>query len=226
MLNIPSIKVFYTRIQHQLYNLIPQKWESIYLYASVNRDVNNIETWEMYFYYTPKGFLKRNAINVYEIPNKFNVDEKEYLKLVDNLCNTIKKLYVEYKETYDKAWSSVVISIKDSQFLIEYNNNNVYNLKYSSKERHIIFQYKYLNIPIQHFNINERDCINRFLNDIECIEDCERYFEYIKDINLRNYIEYEKDEYDFNVDEKQLAIVRKKKFDFWNFLKKKQEAAL
>lgn len=226
MKNIPNIKVFYTRIQYQLFNLIPEKWESIYLYASVSKQINNLETWEMYFYYTPKGFLKRNAINVYEIPNKFNVDEQQYLKLVDNLCNTIKKLYVEYKETYEKDWSTVIISIKDSQFLIEYNDDSLYNSKYSSEERHLIFQYKYLNIPLQHFNKNERCCIERFLNDLEVNESCDRYFEYIKDVNLRNYIEYEKDEDVLGIEENKLAVVKRKKFDFWNLFKKRQEATL
>ena len=222
MENIPNIKVFYTRIQHQLYNLIPEKWESIYLYASVTKQANTLETWEMYFYYTPKSFVKRNAINVYEIPSRFNVDEQKYLKLVDNLCNTIKKLYVEYRETYEKEWSSLVISIKDSQFLIEYSNDMDFNIRYSSEERHFMFQYKYLNIPIQHFNAYEKWCIDKFLNDMEYIEECDRYFEYVKDADLRNRIEYEKD---FEVDNK-LAIVKKKKFDFWNLFKKRQEAIL
>ncbi len=226
MKNIPNIKVFYTRIQHQLFNLIPEKWESIYLYASVSKQINKSETWEMYFYYTPKGFLKRNAINVYEIPNKFNVDEQQYLKLVDNLCNTIKKLYVEYKETYDKDWSTVVISIKNSQFLIEYNCDTLFNEKYTSEERHLIFQHRYLNVPLQHFNKNERCCIERFLDDLEVNEFCDRYFEYIKDFNLRNYIEYEKNEYILGIEENKLAIVKRKKFDFWKLLKKRQEAAV
>ena len=222
MQSIPNIKVFYTRIQHQLYNLIPEKWESIYLYASITKGKNNKETWEMYFYYTPKGFIKRNAINVYEVPNRFNVDEQQYIRLVDNLCNTIKKLYVEYKETYEKEWSSLVISLKDSQFLVEYSNDMAFNIKYSSEERHLIFQYRYLNIPMQHFNGYQRVCIQKFLDDMEYREVCDRYFEYVKDLNLRNYIEYEKDD----EIENKLAVVKKKKFDFWSLFKKRQEATL
>ena len=49
MENMPDIKKIYTGIQHQLSNLIPEKWESIYLYASVMKQLNNLETWEIIY---------------------------------------------------------------------------------------------------------------------------------------------------------------------------------
>ena len=104
MKSTPVIKEIYTAIQHQLSNLVPEKWESIYLYASVVKQLNNLETWEMYFYYVPTGLLRKNPISVYEVPTKFNVDEEEYLELVDNLCNTIKKLRKDYNTIYGKDW--------------------------------------------------------------------------------------------------------------------------
>ena len=51
----------YKGIQYQLNNLIPEKWESIYLYASVVDTINDVETWEMYFYYMPSGFIKKKS---------------------------------------------------------------------------------------------------------------------------------------------------------------------
>ena len=104
-----EIRKIYTGIQHQLNNLIPENWESIYLYASVVKQLNNLETWEMYFYYIPTGLFKKNPINVYEVPNKFNVDEPAYLELVDNLCNTIKTLHKVYKSEYNKEWTNTIL---------------------------------------------------------------------------------------------------------------------
>lgn len=219
MENIPNIKEIYTGIQHQLCILIPEKWESIHLYASVIKQLNNLETWEMYFYYTPKSVLKKNAINVYEIPSRFNVDEDQYLELVDNLCNTIKRLYKEYKKTYDKSWSNIVITIKDSQFLIEYNDDNLLKSKYSSQDRHIIFKYKYLNIPLQSFNKKERKIIQEYLNNDEYKVICDRYFEYIPKEYVHNYIEYEKDdEQEENIYSSQLVSTEEKNFSFLEFL--------
>jgi hypothetical protein len=193
MVSTPEIKKMYTEIQHQLNNLIPEKWESIYLYASVEKQLNNLERWEMYFYYIPTGLLKKNPINVYEIPSKFNVDEDEYLELVDNLCSTIKKLRTEYRSNYQKDWTNVVIAIKDEQFLIEYNNDNLAKSKYTSKDRHLIFKHKYLNIPVQSFPKQERKAIQNFLENEEYKMIYDRYFEFIPKENVHNRIEYEKD---------------------------------
>lgn len=201
--------------------LIPEKWENIYLYASVIKQMNNIETWEMYFYYTPKGLIKRKEINVYEIPILFNIDEKEYLKLVDNLCNTIKQLNVVYKKTYDKNWSSVVITIKDLKFTVEYSNENLLKSKYSSQDRHLIFKYKYLNMPLQRFSKNERILLQEYLEKNESKEVYDSYCEYIQDEKLYNYIQYGIDNgIEVNENENQLVVIKKRKFKFLNIFRK------
>ena len=213
-----TLKKYIFGIQHQLSILIPEKWNSIYLYASVIKTINISETWEMYFYYYPSGLLKRKAINVYEIPNKFNLDEKKYLELVDNLCNTIKILYKEYKKTYDKTWSNIVISIKNSQFLIEYSDDNLIKSKYSSEARHILFKYKYLNMSLQNFNKNEIKIIQEYLENEDYCHVYDSHFEYMQQQKVNNYIEYEKD---FELEDtycNQLVVTNEKKFSFWRFI--------
>ena len=97
MLTTIRLREIYVEIQNQLFYLIPEKWSKICLYASVIKQLNNLETGEMFFYYFPKGMLKKNPVNVYEVPTKFNVNEKDYLVLVDKLYETIKKLIDEFK---------------------------------------------------------------------------------------------------------------------------------
>lgn len=80
MLNTSKLRSIYSKIQTQLFYMIPEKWDKIYLYASIIEKANNIQTGEMFFYYYPKGLLKKNPINVYEIPSKFNIDEKAYIR--------------------------------------------------------------------------------------------------------------------------------------------------
>ena len=40
MNNVLELKKIYTGIQHQLNNLIPEKWESIYLYALYTKRIH------------------------------------------------------------------------------------------------------------------------------------------------------------------------------------------
>ena len=94
-----NMKDKYEKIQTCLFDLIPEKWEEIYLYASIIDLPGDTQTGEMYFYYLPKGLLKKKPVNVYEVPKRFNINESEYLKLVDVLYQTIKELRQDFIET-------------------------------------------------------------------------------------------------------------------------------
>ena len=59
MLTTPEIRNVYEKIQKQLFYMIPEKWDKVYLYASVLDHYNNIQTGEMFFYYYPKSVLKK-----------------------------------------------------------------------------------------------------------------------------------------------------------------------
>ena len=80
MLVEPKIQRIYREIQRQLFYMIPEKWNKVYLYSSILERQNNLETGELYFYYEPSGILKKHPVNVYEIPNKFSINENEYLR--------------------------------------------------------------------------------------------------------------------------------------------------
>ncbi len=86
--------------------MIPEKWDKIYLYASITNQINNLQTGELYFYYYPKGILKKNPVNVYEIPSKFSLDEEMYLKLVEELYNSIKELRRLARKPEQELWSN------------------------------------------------------------------------------------------------------------------------
>ena len=102
----------------QLYRMIPEKWDKVYLYSSIIEQVNNLQTGEMFFYFFPAGILKKNYVNVYEIPAKFNIEESEYMILVEKLYNTIKQLRLEYEK--EQLWSNITIYIEGTYFQIHY----------------------------------------------------------------------------------------------------------
>ncbi|MCI9063223.1 MAG: DUF600 family protein, partial [Clostridia bacterium] len=111
----------YEKIQKYLFSLIPEKWEEIYLYSSIYEDKKGNKTGELYFYYLPKGILRKKPVNVYEVPQKFNINEDEYLKVVKELYDCIKELRQDFVNTEQEIWSSLTITIANYKFRVEYN---------------------------------------------------------------------------------------------------------
>lgn len=163
-----NMKDKYEKIQSCLFELIPEKWDEIYLYASVIDRSGDVQTGEMYFYYLPKGLLKKKPVNVYEVPKKFNINENEYLKLVDDLYQTIKDLRQDFKDTEQDLWTNLTISIAHCRFKIEFRYDKISQEEYASYVRHVIWRYKYLHLggDIK----EERKILDKYFEDIDKIE--------------------------------------------------------
>lgn len=181
-----KVKEIYGAIQRKLYYMIPEKWDKLYLYSSVIDKSDGKQTGELYFYYIPKGILKKKPVNVYEVPTKFNIDENEYVKFVKNLYNDIKQLRKEFKKaTLDPMWSNITISIENLKFKVIYNYEDLLNGYFDSYERHIIWRYQYLGIGPEQVSSKEKEILNRyFASNIEKAK-TESYEEgiYLKDID-------------------------------------------
>ena len=162
-----TLKGLYSEIRTLLFNMIPEKWESIYLYASVIDNRNRGETGEMFFFYYPKSVIKKNPVNVYEIPSKFNINENEYMILATQLYEMIKKLRCEYIRIEGHRWSNVTISIENVEFLVEFNDDDLNNYMYNPEDRRMIWKYKYLDYPIEKLSKEERRTLNRYLEEEE-----------------------------------------------------------
>ena len=192
-----KIKEKYEDIQRKLFYMIPEKWDKLYLYASVIDQFEKIQTGELFFYYIPKGILKKNPVNVYEIPSKFNIEESEYLNLVEMLYNSIKSLREEFRSTDQELWSNITISIENTKFKIEFNYDKLQGSEYTSYERHIIWRYKYLKLELRHLNKEEKNIIKRYLEDEEYTQSKTETYEegiYIKDI--KNIIDFDTESYE------------------------------
>ena len=169
-------------IQTALFELIPEKWEEIYLYASVIDKPKEEKTGEMYFYYIPKGILKKKPVNVYEVPKKFNINEVEYLNLVNNLYGIIKDLRQLFVETEQDHWTNLTISIAHCKFKIEFFYDALSEEEYTNYVRHIIWRYKYLHLGGE--IKEERKILEEYLDEIE--EKKKKHEEYSSGIYLKN----------------------------------------
>ena len=52
--NTNGKKEIYNEIQKKIFDIVPGKWDELYLYASVIDRLGSIQTGEMYFYFLPK----------------------------------------------------------------------------------------------------------------------------------------------------------------------------
>ena len=147
---VMKFKEIYTSIL----NLIPEKWEKVCLYASSFKNLKG----EMFFYYFPKRIIKAKPINCYEIPNKFDIDEFTYNEELYKLYNKIKELKVILNEN----WTNVTIIIDKKLFTAQFHFDDLSKSKYSDEDRHLIWQYKYLNLPIDSFNKKQQIMIANY----------------------------------------------------------------
>ena len=144
--NTKRIKEIYEEIQNKIFYAVPGKWDELYLYASIIDRLGKVQTGEMYFYFMPKGILRRKFINVYEVPSKYDIEEDEYMKLVELLYDEIKLLREEFAKSGQKIWSNITISIKNNRFKIEYNYDNLLGGQEAYYNHHIYWRNKYLHI--------------------------------------------------------------------------------
>ena len=192
-----KIKEMYEDIQRRIFYMIPEKWEKMYLYASVSDLIDSRQTGELFFYYIPKGIFKKNPVNVYEIPQKFNLDEKEYIKLVNILYQKIVALREEFKKIeVVPTWTNLTIMIQGIKFKVEYDYEDLTKSKFSNYERHIIWRYNFLGIKEEQMNKEERKIIEKYLLGEKVVRRRERYEEGIYIKNIKNIVDYDTESYD------------------------------
>ena len=193
MTNLPEEKILYSEIQKRLIYLIPEKWESIHLYASIIDSPNKKSIGEMYFYYFPKGIIKKKPINCYEIPSIFNIDEDEFANLINKLYLIIKKLRYSYYKNNKKVWYEINITIENFQFKIEYGFDNLAKSKKTSYERHLIWRYENLGLNLKNFDKREVAIIQDYLiNEKPKQKKKKMYVEGLYKIPNKSIIDYEK----------------------------------
>ena len=191
-----KIKEMYEDIQRRIFYMIPEKWDKMYLYASVTDLIDGHQTGELFFYYIPKGIFKKNPVNVYEIPQKFNLDEKAYIKLVNILYKKIVELREEFKKIeLVPTWTNLTMTIQGTQFKIEYDYEDISKSKFSNYERHIIWRYNNLGIKEEQLNKKEREIIERYLLGEKVVRRRERYEEGIYIKNIKNIVDYDTETY-------------------------------
>lgn len=215
-----SMKEKYEQIQTCLFDIIPEKWEEVYLYASVI-EINKRLSGELYFYYLPKGFIRKKLINVYEVPSRFNIKEEEYMTLVKRLFDAIKSLRQDFIDTEQKVWTNLTIVIANCKFKVEYGYEPIKLTEEDTNRRHVIWKYKYLGLGGE--VKEERKILDRYFSREILMEPKKEVYEaglYLKKVN--NVIDFDKEEkeeikkQEQNVLEEQEKNIKKKRNQILN----------
>lgn len=207
-----KIKELYEDIQKKIFYMIPEKWERFYLYCSIIDNPKNGEKGELFFYYIPRGIFRKNPVNVYEIPTKFNLDEESYLKLVEILYQKIKELRNELKKSErNQIWSNMTIIIENLKFKVEYNYEDLENSDFTSYERHIIWRYKYLGIGMEQVSRKDKEILKRYISGAKNIVKQETYETGIYIKNIENIVDYNTENYDTTQNVEYIATKNKNK---------------
>ncbi len=178
-----DIKNAHDEIQRKIFLMLPEKWDRICLYASIIEKPNLLQTGEMFFYYFPKGVLRKRPINVYEVPSRFGIEESQYLRLADDLYNSIKKLKRIFIKNNEKPWSNINIVIESEKYKATYGYENLNKIEFDGNNMRIVWAYKYLNEPYESFNKREREIIDSYTKQAK---ETEKIYEtpiYTKGIN-------------------------------------------
>lgn len=148
----------------------------------------------MYFYYFPKGIIKKKPVNCYEIPNAFNIDEEEYARLITDLYQTIKKLRQIWMNQRQKKWTNITISIQNFQFKVEYDYTNLTDSEFDSYSRHVIWRYRYLKPDLNVLEKKDKKIIDRYMQYISATKLPKRdlYTEGMYTEPVRNIVDFEK----------------------------------
>ncbi len=192
-----KIKEIYEDIQRKLFYMIPEKWEKLYLYSSVLDEPDREgKTGELFFYYIPKGIFKKKPVNVYEIPAKFNLDENQYLRLVQLLYDKIKELRKEFQKSERKEiWTNLTLSIQSLKFKVEYDYTDLSLSDFSSYERHVIWRYENLGIGEEQVSKRDKEVLKRYLLGAKTLARKEHYDSGIYIQDIENVIAYSTENY-------------------------------
>lgn len=145
----------YGKIANKVNDIIPDKWEKVWLYGEVLDDSS-----EVYFYFYSRTHKK--IIYSHDIPNEYKVNNAVYEDLLFELVDIIQELNLEYKENNESVWTNLTFLLDNTgKFNIKYNYDDVLKSEFTAGERQIIWEYEILGVEPEVEQYKE--IINKYL---------------------------------------------------------------
>ena len=128
----------YRKIANKLNNIIPEKWDKIFLYSEITQWDNRT----YFYYYTKEG---NKLIYSLDIEDIYDIDEDELEDEMDCLEKYLEELWIAFKENKQQQWTNLTLYLSsDGEFEIEYDYTDLNNS--DGYEQQVIWKYEKLGI--------------------------------------------------------------------------------
>lgn len=131
----------YPIIAEHIIEMIPDgNWNEIYLYAEILDGSR-----EVYFYFNTSE--NEDFMYSHDIPEEFNVSEKNYDRLLLELQTKFNDLRQIFIENHQEPWTNLTLTLKyPGKIKINYSYEDVINSTITPTQRQMIFEYQNLGL--------------------------------------------------------------------------------
>jgi uncharacterized protein (TIGR01741 family) len=137
MLDDAKVGPIYQQIAQIVIDMIPEKWEKVYLYSKMEEVGGCI-----FFHYYPVA--DEEPVYSLNIPKLFHVDEDEFEQLNDELWEQVEELWNEFKQSGHQPWSTLTMIMDQGKFNITFGYEDL--SQGDSFERRLAWRYHHLGI--------------------------------------------------------------------------------
>lgn len=119
-------------------SMIPEGWEKIYYLGEVE---SNKLSWSSVFYFVDEK--AKEVIKSHEIPERYNVSEEIYNKLLEETNEILIKIYDCFIENGQEPWEQLSLSVNnEGDFNIDYLYGKMKDSDLGQMEREIIWAFE------------------------------------------------------------------------------------
>ena len=157
-----KLNKMYQEIANKINEMIPAEWEQVYTKAYIDD-----EGGEVLFYYTKPG---NNDLHYYtNIPRDYNVSEKIFSDLWDDLFGLFDKLRENFKGDNQEPWTSCEFDFNNEGKLnVAFGYIDWKNSEFGPMARKNYYKYKKFGIlPEKEYAINKVKKVEQFIKEQE-----------------------------------------------------------
>ncbi|WP_241503613.1 immunity protein YezG family protein [Bacillus safensis] len=131
-----EMEILYKEIAEHIYEMIPVKWNTIWMYAEMLDDSASA-----LFYFTVPN--KEEYYYSHNIPEEFQVSEDTYDSLLINLQRKLRRLREDYAEVHSDKWTTVTIKLTSlGEMSKNFGYEDVYSLGIDHIQRRAVWEYE------------------------------------------------------------------------------------
>ncbi|MCM2988257.1 antitoxin YezG family protein [Bacillus safensis] len=131
-----KIEEDYKRIEEIINEMIPVKWDKVWMYAEIIDDSSEVN-----FYFCNPG--NEELIYGHDISEMYSVSNSIYKELLLKLLHSFEDLKKKYVNSGFEEWSTAILKMEQQgKFSIEYGYENIYSIGINGDQRIAVWEYE------------------------------------------------------------------------------------